>query len=354
MSVASKIYDLWRNLGVVEQRFDKPVLQVVIDGNGDPAFVTAAMLGGGSVVQAEQTALLTGIEANTNGLLKNDMEVPFIWFGVKLGFTDTSVVPVDVLAADIIVSYVILNTTTGIGAAYTKRWRGWIDVIVPSPLTDYLVPQGGMPLTFAQLQSLMGEVQANPTQYTLLDRVKALLTGIVLAAGENHFGEVGGKATVINAELTRPANVLAYPANTVVSNSITTTTPLLVQNIFRVAGGSGYITGLKISTNKKSIVPRFRVHLFTVNTATLAADGVLYKKLYADKEKYIGYIELDPMTTAADATNSDMSEALIGNLNTLCVAATGSRDLYLVLETLDAFTPANGQKIHATVFMDNN
>lgn len=37
----------------------------------------------------------------------------------------------------------------------------------------------------------IGEVQASPTQYTVLDRLKALLTGIVLAAGNATIGKVG-------------------------------------------------------------------------------------------------------------------------------------------------------------------
>lgn len=42
------------------------------------------------------------------------------------------------------------------------------------------------PVTAAQ----MGEVQENPTANTLLDRVKVLRTGIVLAAGDNNIGNV--------------------------------------------------------------------------------------------------------------------------------------------------------------------
>ena len=36
--------------------------------------------------------------------------------------------------------------------------------------------------------ALVGEVQASPTSNTVLDRLKALLTGIVLAAGTNSIG----------------------------------------------------------------------------------------------------------------------------------------------------------------------
>ena len=41
------------------------------------------------------------------------------------------------------------------------------------------------------LKDPYGEVQASPTTYTLLDRLKALLTGIVLAAGTAIIGKVG-------------------------------------------------------------------------------------------------------------------------------------------------------------------
>lgn len=42
-----------------------------------------------------------------------------------------------------------------------------------------------------ELAALIGEVQANPTANTVLDRLKALLTGVSLAAGANIIGKVG-------------------------------------------------------------------------------------------------------------------------------------------------------------------
>ena len=146
-----------------------------------------AMLAATAPSSGDITEYLAAITSNTNGLLKNDMEVPFIWFGVKTGFTDTSAVPVEVLTTDIIVSYVILNTTSGAGTSYTKRWRGWLDVIIPSPLTDYLVPQGGMPLTLAQIQSL-----GLATQVTL----NAVLTELQLKADLTETQPVGATARV--------------------------------------------------------------------------------------------------------------------------------------------------------------
>jgi len=42
-----------------------------------------------------------------------------------------------------------------------------------------------------EIKALIGEVQASPTDNTILDRLKDLLTGIVLAAGSNIVGKVG-------------------------------------------------------------------------------------------------------------------------------------------------------------------
>lgn len=52
-------------------------------------------------------------------------------------------------------------------------------------------------LTEATFADRIGERQASPTANTVLDRLKALLTGIVLAAGTNVIGKVGidGAAT---------------------------------------------------------------------------------------------------------------------------------------------------------------
>ena len=60
--------------------------------------------------------------------------------------------------------------------------RLWVHVATADALP---LPSGAA--TSAQI----GEVQASPTANTLLDRVKALLTGIVLASGANVIGKAG-------------------------------------------------------------------------------------------------------------------------------------------------------------------
>lgn len=175
---------------------------------------------------------------------------------------------------------------------------------------------------------------------------------VTAAASENHVGEIGGNLVSVATEFTRPADTLAYTAGDVVSDSTSATTMQALANAARVSGGSGYIVGIKISTDKKSITPRLRVHFFGTNGATIAADNVAYKEVYADGSKRLFYYDMPAMTTAADTTNSDMSRSVDTSMRIPYICAATS--LYYVLETLDAFTPASGQKITVTTFLDRN
>jgi hypothetical protein len=66
------------------------------------------------------------------------------------------------------------------------------------------------------LQALIGEVQASPTSNTLLDRLKALLTGIVLAAGSNAIGKLAANSGVDIGDV----DVTSLPALPAGTNSI--------------------------------------------------------------------------------------------------------------------------------------
>ncbi|MBM3136392.1 MAG: hypothetical protein FJZ89_14150 [Chloroflexi bacterium] len=175
-----------------------------------------------------------------------------------------------------------------------------------------------------------------------------------IAAGETHIGEVGGKITRISGTFTRPADVNAYIPNDTVSNSTSATTPLALSSVFRVASGSAYLVGLRLETNLKSITPRFRVHFFAVNNPTVAADNVAYKEVYADAANRRGFVDLPAMSTAVDTTNSDMSQAEDFTIRRPMVAAAAATGLWVVLETLDAFTPASGQSFTLVTLWDQN
>jgi hypothetical protein len=163
-------------------------------------------------------------------------------------------------------------------------------------------------------------------------------------AGENHVGEVGGRGVSVAVEFVRPADTNAYAVNDVVSDSTSATTVQALANFARVNGGTGYVTGARLTTDKKSVTARFRVHLFNASNPTVAADNVAMKRLYADESKYLGSFDLPAMSTPADTTNSTDSVAADLTIRVPFVAGGATRSIYYVLETLDAFTPASGQK----------
>ena len=179
-------------------------------------------------------------------------------------------------------------------------------------------------------------------------------SGGALEASEAHVGEIGGNLIRVSVEFTRPSDTTAYTAGDVVSNSTSATTLLALANAVRVNAGSGYIVRASLTTDKKSITPRFRIHLFNASDPTVAADNVAHKELYADAGKRLGYFDLPAMTTATDTTNSDMSRAVDNTLRHAVIAAAATRTLQALPEVLDAFTPASGQKFTLTLFIDCN
>lgn len=149
----------------------------------------------------------------------------------------------------------------------------------------------------------------------------------------NSPSHVVGELITVSNTWTRPNNVDAYVANDVVGSLIE------LPNFARVNGGSGYFVKCRLSTNKKSITPRIRVHLFSASNPTVAADNAQMKELFADRDKRLGYFDLPAMTTAADAGNSDCSRSFDLNLRIAFVCGATSRSIWVLMETLDGISP---------------
>lgn len=172
--------------------------------------------------------------------------------------------------------------------------------------------------------------------------------------------QVGGSIVTLVGTFTRPANTTAYTANDVVSNSTSATTLIVITNAARVVGGSGYIVGARLTTDLKSITPRVRLHVYNASTPTIAVDNAAMQLRYTDSSKRIRSVDMPALSTPIDATNSTQSEASLpdptnGNPPRIpFICASGDRNLYILLETLDAFTPASGQGFTLTVDIDQN
>ncbi len=174
------------------------------------------------------------------------------------------------------------------------------------------------------------------------------------AATESHLGQIGGSIVSVSTEQTRPADTTAYTAGDVVSNSTSSTTLITMSNCARVNAGSGYVTGARLITDKKSITPRLRVHLYNASNPNVAADNAAMDIRYADISKRIGHFDLPPMTTGADSTNSTSSQSSDLSIRVPFVCAGSDRNIYVILEALDAFTPANAEKFTLVLYCDQN
>lgn len=173
--------------------------------------------------------------------------------------------------------------------------------------------------------------------------------------GTGGAAHVSGKKFELSVEITRENNATPYTAGDVVSAAAATVVPAMdFAAAGRVVAGSGYVVGARLTYNVKSVVPRTRVHLFNINTATISGDNLPYRELYADVSKRIGYFDLAAMTTGADTTNSDMSRSVVFDIRIPYICAAADQSVFAVLETLDAVTLTALSKATLTMMFEQD
>lgn len=176
------------------------------------------------------------------------------------------------------------------------------------PISASALPLPSGAATSAQI----GEVQASPTANTLLDRLKALLTGIVLAAGENHVGEVGGNSTRITPSIT--VSTTAYAAGDSIGGKITLTGAL------RAAGKGVVLTDIVI-LDRAAQSPTGTIILFNADpTAATITDNAAFV-FSTDDLKVIAAI---PVAAADYVTINSKAVASIAPPPRTLTAASGT------------------------------
>lgn len=148
----------------------------------------------------------------------------------------------------------------------------------------------------------------------------------------------------------RPGDTTAYAANDAVANSTSAPVILTFTPVARVAAGAGFITKAKLQTDQSACVARFRLHLFNVANPTIANDNAAFALKWADRASYIGSIDFDACKT--EGTGSDTAYSINSAVRMHFTCASGDQALYGLLETLDAFTPANAQNFRIALATD--
>jgi hypothetical protein len=169
--------------------------------------------------------------------------------------------------------------------------------------------------------------------------------GDIVAVGSSNPLPVGGKSVQKSASFTRPADTTAYAANDAIADSTTAPTLLSFANCANAVGGQGYIVKTRLMTNQKTCTARFRLSFYHTAPSPVN-DNAPKPMLYANKDKLIGRIDLDPCTT--EDTSSDAAFSLSTALMPY-VCAAADTTIYCILTTLDAFTPASAQQFYLEI-----
>jgi hypothetical protein len=214
-----------------------------------------------------------------------------------------------------------------------------------TPTLGQKAKSGSRAVTLASDDDLLaafGTPVASPAANTLLDRLKALLTGIILAAGENHVGAIGGHTAVVSDTFTRPADVTAYASGDLVANNPTaaSVTALAFVGAARIAGGSGMIRRARLRKSGTGVnSAQFRLHLFNaaLGTPTNGDNGAFAVPGVAN---YIGAIDVNTDQAFNDGAWGAGLSRLGSEINFKLLSGT---TIYGLIEARAAYTPANAE-----------
>ena len=147
----------------------------------------------------------------------------------------------------------------------------------------------------------------------------------------------------VSDSFTRPANATAYAAKDVVGDGAELTfagagaaSPML--------GGVCTVTQAKLLTDQTTNTARFRLHLYRSAPTDIADNAAFTGPLWADRAEYIGAIDFP--ACGVEGTGATAAYAVNPDVVLSWVQDDSDRNIYGVLETLDAFTPASGQNVY--------
>lgn len=162
--------------------------------------------------------------------------------------------------------------------------------------------------------------------------------------------DVNKKYLIKDLNLTRPANTSAYAAADLIGDK--TSAPVLAaitaSGMAQVSGNGGRIRGITAYTDQTTCVAHLRVHLFNNSAITLMNDNDPFTLLNANRPYQVAMITLPPLVTEGTGSNLAYAQDLTLDIPYLC----NTTNLYFMLETLDAFTPASGQNFYLKLLVE--
>jgi hypothetical protein len=163
---------------------------------------------------------------------------------------------------------------------------------------------------------------------------------------------ISGRSKEDTFTFARPDNVTVYAIGDVVGDAVadTDTTPLPGITVASAVGGSGYITSVELAINQTTALFRPQLHFFNVAapTTALGGDNVAFARLFANEAEYIGS-QILPSFYLSPGAGADMVSARLDDLRIPFKCAAADTDIYVLLETLDAWTPVALKTVRGVV-----
>jgi len=177
------------------------------------------------------------------------------------------------------------------------------------------------------------------TAYTSLNAFLAAAAGLIAGSPNDIIDAIttsgGSQFKTFEIEITRPANTTPYTAGDVVADTTAAFKPIL--NVAKATGSGVKIIRCRIQTDDTGVAgKRFNLHLYK-EAPTFIADNAPFAISYANATKRKGAIPI-VMGTGSLGTVG------MNDYNPIVINPT-ARDIYYILEAVDAFTPsANSTK----------
>ena len=187
--------------------------------------------------------------------------------------------------------------------------------------------------------------------HVVVDAGGSVIGHVVLDTGHEYIGSVA--QTDLSCDgFTRPANINQYHAGDVVSNGVTAM--MEFADAVREVGGSGWIVGATVWSDRKASVQNLVLKLFRVNTIVCPADHALDTVLWANRGQFIGEIDMGPMVPGADTVNSTASRAQNFNIRIGFEADPADTSIYGYFYTKTTDTPASQEQFYCCLRFEKN
>ena len=216
-------------------------------------------------------------------------------------------------------------------------------VTASGPLTDAelrATPVGVSGTFWQATQPVSGTVTANlgtigsAATETTLEAARALLADVLSVAGSD---------TNAVGTMTRPADTAAYTAGDGVTTATSAAAGMTVANCARVNGGSGRIVGIRATKSQTSTTnSRFRLWIWRTAPAIPNDNAAYSPSLRANNADLVGTAEVN-FSSGVVGSDGIMATATLARSSMAFVCASGTRDLTIVWQALEAYTPASGE-----------